>query len=302
MRKGLFFLTASLILINCTEDNLPMNPFDIIDYTDPSFLIDTVSSTSFVRIHKDILEPSCNVMGCHDGSFEPDFRTVESSYSTLVYHPITKNNLAEDFMYRVVPKDTTFSVLHERLTNCCFVNENDRMPQDNIGNSLPQESLDNISYWILDGAKSITGDILSEPNSLPNIKYFYVTNTTYDSTYSENREENLFYKPFLMPKNEVVNFVIRVNDDHTNSADMLVNELSFSKNLDDFTNAINVTALIFDQTYKVWIIPVNTAVFEGGETYYIRYTINDGDHSDNMTYPNNDVLDIYKSMWSFTLE
>ena len=93
--KRFLFLTGilTLILMNCTEDDLPLNPYDDVDYSYTILVIDTLSSTSFVRLHKEILSPSCNVLGCHDGSFEPDFRTVQSSYNTLVYHTILKNNL-----------------------------------------------------------------------------------------------------------------------------------------------------------------------------------------------------------------
>jgi len=303
MRK-LFFLglIISFFLVNCTEDDLLLNPYDGIDYSDTTLVIDTLSSTSFVKLHRDVLGPSCNVMGCHDGSFEPDFRTVQSSYNTLVYHPILKNNLDETFTYRVVPGDTANSVLHERLTNCCFVNTNDRMPQDNIGNSLPQEDLDKVANWILDDAKDITGAIPNEPNNLPNIKYYYVTNTTYDSTYSDNREDDVFYKPFLMPANEQVNFVFRVTDDNTNAGAMLVNELSISEYQDDFTNSIDVTAQIFESTYHVWILAFDTSILQVGKTYFFRYTINDGENSENTIYPNNQTSVIYKSIWSFTVQ
>jgi len=303
MRK-LFFLglIISFFLVNCTEDDLLLNPYDGIDYSDTTLVIDTLSSTSFVKLHRDVLGPSCNVMGCHDGSFEPDFRTVQSSYNTLVYHPILKNNLDETFTYRVVPGDTANSVLHERLTNCCFVNTNDRMPQDNIGNSLPQEDLDKVANWILDDAKDITGAIPNEPNNLPNIKYYYVTNTTYDSTYSDNREDGVFYKPFLMPANEQVNFVFRVTDDNTNAGAMLVNELSISEYQDDFTNSIDVTAQIFESTYHVWILSFDTSILQVGATYFFRYTINDGENAENTIYPNNQTSVIYKSIWSFTVQ
>jgi len=303
MRK-LFFLglIISLFLVNCTDDDLLLNPYDGIDYSETTLVIDTLSSTSFVKLHRDVLGPSCNVMGCHDGSFEPDFRTVQSSYNTLVYHSILKNNLDETFTYRVVPGDTANSVLHERLTNCCFVNTNDRMPQDNIGNALPQEDLDKVANWILDDAKDITGTIPNEPNNLPNIKYYYVTNATYDSTYSDNREDNVFYKPFLMPANEQVNFVFRVTDDNTNAGAMLVNELSISQYQDDFTNSIDVTAQIFESTYHVWILTFDTSILVAGETYFFRYTINDGVNAANTTYPNNQTSYVYKSMWSFTVQ
>jgi hypothetical protein len=241
-------------------------------------------------------------MGCHDGSFEPDFRTVESAYNTLVYHTIIKNNLAEDFTYRVVPGDTALSVLHERLTNCCFVNTNDRMPQDNIGNALPEADLDAVTAWILEGAKDITGAIPNEPNNLPNVQYFLVSNATYDSIYSENRIGGLFYNPFLMPNNEQVNFIFRVNDDQTLAKDMLLNQLSISEYSDDFSNAIMASAINFEQTNKVWLLSFNTAMLQIGKTYFMRYTINDGDNPTNTTYPNNQTSFVYKNMWSFTVQ
>jgi len=291
----------SFVLMNCTEDNLPINPYDGLDYSDTTLVIDTVSPTSFVKLHRDVLGPSCNVMGCHDGSFEPDFRTVESAYNTLVYHTIIKNNLAEDFTYRVVPNDTALSVLHERLTNCCFVNTNDRMPQDNIGNALPEADLNAVTAWILDGAKDITGSIPNEPNNLPNIKYYHVTNTTYDIAYDTIRVGGLFYNPFLMPNNEQVNFIFRVNDDHTNAGNMSVNQLSISEYSDDFSNAITATAVTFEQTNKVWLLPFNTAILQSGKTYFMRYTVSD-EENQTTTYPNNQTSFVYKNMWSFTVQ
>ena len=67
----------SFVLINCTEDNLPINPYDDIDYGETTLIIDTVSSTSFVKLHRDVLGPSCNVMGCHDGSFEHNLSKIK---------------------------------------------------------------------------------------------------------------------------------------------------------------------------------------------------------------------------------
>ena len=289
--------------MNCTEDNLPINPYDGLDYGDTTLVIDTVSATSFVKLHRDVLGPSCNVMGCHDGSFEPDFRTVESAYNTLVFHDIIKNNLAEDFTYRVVPGDTALSVLHERLTNCCFVNTNDRMPQDNIGNALPEADLNAVTAWILDGAKDITGATPNEPNNLPNVKYYTVMNALFDSTYSDNRAE--FYMPFLMPANEIVNFIFRVTDDKTKPADMEVNQLKIYLTADYIPNnqpLFTSTANVFESTYKVWILEFDTSVLQSGETYFMRYTINDGDNPTNTIYPNNNTSFVYKNMWSFTVQ
>jgi len=303
MRKFLLFaLIISCVLMTCKEDDFPINPYEGIEYGNTALVIDTVSSTSFVKLHRDVLGPSCNVMGCHDGSFEPDFRTVESTYNTLVYHTVIKNNLEKDFTYRVVPGDTALSVLHERLTNCCFVNTNDRMPQDNIGNTLPENNLNAVTAWILDGAKDITGAIPDAPNNLPNIKYFYVTNADYDSTYSENRFDGLFYNPFVMPPNELVNFIFRVTDDHTNAVNMLINQLSISDNIDDFSNSIIVTSDILSEwSPKVWMSQLNTSILERNKTYFIRYSVSD-EQDQTTTYPNNHTSFVYKSIWSFTVQ
>ncbi len=304
MKRNLFIalILLSFVLINCTEDSLPLNPYDGVNYGDTTLVIDTVSATSFVRLHRDVLEPSCNIMGCHDGTFEPDFRTVESSYNTLVYHSIIKNNLAEEFTYRVVPNDTTLSLLHERLTNCCFVNQDDRMPQDNIGNSLPESDLQAVTNWILDGAKDITGAIPTEPNNLPNIEYFSVRNATYDSTYSNNRIGGEFYDPFLMPNNEQVNFIFFVEDDQTLPENLLINNLQVSEFKDDFSAAINIPATLYVAAYEIWVAPFNTAALQSGKTYFMRYTVNDGEHTNNTTYPNNQTSFIFKSIWSFTVQ
>jgi len=299
MRKFVFFaLVISFVFVNCTEEDFPINPYDGIDYGDTTFVIDTVSSTSFVKLHRDVLGPSCNVMGCHDGSFEPDFRTVESAYNTLVYHTIIKNNLAEDFTYRVVPGDTALSVLYERLTNCCFVNTNDRMPQDNIGNALLEADLDAVTAWILDGAKDITGAIPNEPNNLPNVKDFSVVNTNYDSTYSDNRI--LFYNPFLMPNNVVVNFIFFASDDKTLPEDLLVNNLQISLD-NNFNSVINVPSTLYVSQYEAWVAPFNTAVLQIDSTYFMRYTVSD-EQGQITTYPNDQTSFVYKNIWSFTVQ
>ena len=61
MRK-LFFLglIISFFLVNCTEDDLVLNPYDGINYGDTTLVIDTLSATSFVKLHRDVLGPSCN--------------------------------------------------------------------------------------------------------------------------------------------------------------------------------------------------------------------------------------------------
>ena len=192
-------------------------------------------------------------------------------------------------------------VLHERLTNCCFVNTNDRMPQDNIGNGLSDESIAIVSNWILNGAKDIAGEVPVMPNSLPNVLFFSVTDSIYDSTYSDNRP-GAWYNPFTLPNNALVNFIFRVTDDQTPAGNMQVNNLLLSPLMDDFSASISTTAVNYNSQYDVWIVPFHTSVLQSNQQYYMRYEVNDGQNNENTIYPNNMTSYIYKSIWSFTVQ
>ena len=132
------------------------------------FMLITINSvfsqnkSSYLDIYESIISPKCSVSSCHDGSFEPDYRTAQSAYTTLVYHEVVKNNLQEEFVYRVVPFDTTRSLFFERLTNCCFVNEGDQMPllQERM---LGQNEIAKIANWISDGARDWRGLVPTIP-------------------------------------------------------------------------------------------------------------------------------------------
>ena len=124
-----------------------------------------VDSSSIVGLYKYIFSTKCGVNGCHDGTFEPDFTTIESAYYTLVYHPINKNNLSRSYKYRVVPFDTAHSVLYARISNCCFVNKGDQMPQLSETDKLTSEQINCVSKWILNGAKNIDGKTMILPPS-----------------------------------------------------------------------------------------------------------------------------------------
>jgi hypothetical protein len=97
-----FFL---LLIAACdTTGELPPNPFDpyktdSIAGPDP---VD-VDPNSIVGLHYNIFVPTCANSGCHDGTFEPDFRSIESSYNTMVNHPIIKNDPQGTYEVRVMP-------------------------------------------------------------------------------------------------------------------------------------------------------------------------------------------------------
>ncbi len=134
----------------------------------------SLKESQFFKIYEKIFQPSCAIAGCHNGEFEPNFTSLQSSYNTLVYHPVIKNNRKDAFKYRVVPGDTAASVLFERITNCCFVDVNDRMPfYDKDG--LSQEEISLIADWIKNGAKDIFGDSPSAQFVLPKIEQIQIS-------------------------------------------------------------------------------------------------------------------------------
>ena len=170
----LFFLL--IICISCEEE---INPFDFnntsnsnndtIYFTDP---------TSFSALHNNIFSTTCANSGCHDGTFEPDFRTIESSYNSLVYQPPIKNDINNSFNYRVEPGNSLQSVLYHRLI----------VDIDGISGIMPLESEDdwdnnkdeyiqNIKDWIDQGAKDMFGNSPSLPNDIPLGRGMVVFNT-----------------------------------------------------------------------------------------------------------------------------
>lgn len=293
---------------SCKKDKQepPANPFASIDYgTAP---IDTAPDpNSLVGIHKNIFQPRCAIPGCHDGNFEPDFRTPQSAYATLVYHPVVKNNEAGTFVYRVVPYQPLKSVLYERITNCCFINQDDRMPQDNIGVPLADEDVLSIKTWIENGAKDVSGNVPSYPNFAPTINpYFAVVDAaTYQINYTAetNRIDSVPYNSFYLPDSANVVFAFIVSDDSTAYQQLQVNQMKLSFDPDDFSNAIPYTAQYFyippPNETNYFGITINTATLPHNQIVYMRYFVNDGDHTDNTEFPTDNLPMPYKTYWSF---
>lgn len=174
MRPLVILITIALLAVSCKKGADP-NPFD-----DPALQppVDTTLATnpppaSFAGIHQQIFRPTCANSGCHDGTFEPDFRTIEGAYNTLVYQPIIKNNAAGTFTYRVDPFSPSTSVLLERLINDI----------DGISGIMPlsvdpgsdwavkkDTFINYIRTWIADGARDMFGRLPQKGNQEPQMQ------------------------------------------------------------------------------------------------------------------------------------
>lgn len=302
-------------VVGCKEDTvIPPNPYDDIVYPTPPSPIDTLDPNTIVAIHRDILQPRCAVPGCHDGNFEPDFRTVQSSSSTLVYARLIKNNADSTFAYRVIPFDTAQSVLHERLTNCCFANTNDRMPQDNIGVPLESAFIKRIENWIMSGAKNMFGEVPSYPNQAPQVTFYVgadtmsvdaviaAANLNFPLTSAGNRIDGVYYNPFILTSSQNAALVIVVEDDSTSLANLQGSKMKFSYDPDDFSpsapgfHQLNAQFVNYPG-FQYWYVQFNASLFNSDNVVYMRYYVSDGENETEM--PRDEMVIQYKTFWSF---
>jgi hypothetical protein len=114
----LLFFAIGLIQ-SCDNDTDIANPYHSQDPKEHHDIVDpdTVlpAPVTIQALQKLIFEPTCANSGCHDGLFEPDFRTVESTYNSLINRAIIKQDTADPITFRVFPGNSAKSMLVRRL-------------------------------------------------------------------------------------------------------------------------------------------------------------------------------------------
>jgi hypothetical protein len=303
LKIGLMVACIMLVISSCKKDDAPENPYDNIDYTHNSGTDTVLDPASIAGLHKNIFIKRCANPGCHDGTFEPDFRTVQSSWSTLVYQPV--NILTVDsinfFSYRVIPGDAEHSFLHDRITSAT----SDYMPSNSV--RLTASEINYIKTWINNGAKDMFGNTPVKPNLPPIVNGF----AAFDASIHQidtNRVGGVITNPFLVPANSIFYLPFLANDtadgaDATNPSAFTVHEVKFSTNKNDFSNAITINALWnVPIPYNIWQVAVNSAQWSVGTVVYFRIYINDGHQISNMEFPRNAMPDYYKTYCSFKIQ
>lgn len=123
MKKAILVLFSSILAIaliqSCSDDPDIPNPYDDQppkqhhDIVNPDTVLP--APVTIQTIQKFVFEPTCANSGCHDGTFEPDFRTVESSYNSLVGRPNIKQDTLNPIEFRVKPGSSDESMLIRRM-------------------------------------------------------------------------------------------------------------------------------------------------------------------------------------------
>lgn len=279
-------LLLLLTLTACKEDP-PANPFDVVDPIEPTdTVIVTLDPVSIEGLHNNIFGKTCANSGCHDGTFEPDFRTIEGTYNTLVYQPIIKNDLQGSFEYRVLPGDVDASQLIARLTYD-IDGTSGVMPlvvePGSDWESNRATYIQNVKDWIQAGAKDLQGNQpVFNDNALPGMLGVAGFTDTWLA-----REDSGF-GALRVPKNQPnLDVYIALSDDNLAPNQLSNNKIRFSSSVDDFSTATDIDLQILTTPieqpgfegevvsyfHKISIDPLDYA--EVGETVFFRVYVKD---------------------------
>ncbi len=304
--KELFYCFIAVWLLcalSCKETETPENPYDSIDYPTTNNNPNPIEPdpNTITGLHKNIFFPKCANPGCHDGTFEPDYRTIQSTFSTLVYQEVnltTVDNI-KFFNYRVIPGDTGNSFLFERITT----STPQFMPSNGV--RLPQSDIDHIKTWIQNGARDQFGNSPVKPDLQPNVLGYWALDPG-GVRIDTIRQNNVPYMPFITPASIFITLPILVLDTADGTAATLpANFTSFSikcsTQKDDFTNATIINGS-YNSLYTVWQVIVNTGFWSSGTTVYFRVYVNDGHHTTDAEFPRNESLDYYKTYFAFYVQ
>jgi hypothetical protein len=153
-----YFCGALLLIYACSQSDVPDNPFEGQIIHQDTVKLDLLQAEygSFAWIYKQVLHPTCANVGCHDGTFEPDYRTMESSYNTLVYQIPIKND--GNYTYRVEPYKPQTSVLMARLKDQLTPAMPFQIEPDSDWPQKKVEYISAIEAWINKGAPDIMGN------------------------------------------------------------------------------------------------------------------------------------------------
>lgn len=279
------------LLLGCwsCKEGTPDNPFD----EQPSTVVETptleeLNPTSFEGLHANIFKKTCANSGCHDGTFEPDFRTIESAYNTLVYHPIIKNDLQGTYEYRVIPGNADQSQLMARLTFDIDGNSG-VMPlnvePDSDWEAKSADYIKNVRDWIQEGAKDVFGNGPTLGSSLPQMQGVRARNTNWFPR--ADGGQGALRIPQIITS---VDVYFAFSDEETEARDFGENKIRFSQNFDDFENATELSLEVLssplnevgyygdnvDYTHKISINPHDFTSL--GEVAYFRVYVKDADN------------------------
>ncbi|MEM6345346.1 MAG: hypothetical protein AAF927_15750 [Bacteroidota bacterium] len=309
-----YFIPASLVALligfAACQPEPYVNPFEGNQDPQDSLIapIEQLEPNSIEGIHARVFRPTCANSGCHDGTFEPDFRTVEAAYNTLVWHPVIKNDPAGSYTYRVKPGNSAASVLWNRL-NQDIDGQSGIMPlQTDPGSDWEEKKADylaNIKAWIDGGAKDVFGNPPQNGELAPSLQgmlAFPVGNTT-----NRLSRDGANGPVKVAAGTNQVDLWFSFSDDNTAASDLLHNKLKLSIEVDGFegqgeqalqiVNPINGPGL-FGTTSYTHKITVDLSSFASGNLVYVRVYVKENAQASITEIPTNGSANYTKAYFS----
>lgn len=256
---------------------------------------ETLDPTSIAGLHQNIFKKTCANSGCHDGTFEPDYRTIESTYNSLVFQTPIKNTSNNDFEYRVKPFNADNSMLFYRLTVDLGGNSGIMPLQIDKGNDwelTKEKHISDIRAWINSGAKDILGRVNNLPNKEPTL---HGVLAFADGNLLSHTSGSPINVPSATKKLELW---FSFSDDSTQTTALSFNRVKFSKGrMDDFSNSKDTSLSIVNTpiigsgyyagnyNYYHKVIVDSTYFGKKGDVTYLRAYVNDGSHEEATEIP-----------------
>lgn len=288
-------LATTLIVEGCKKKEF-INPYGEYTtsplYEEPALA--SVPTSNFAYLQTKVFSPTCANSGCHDGTFEPDFRTTSSSYNSIVYHPVLTNDQNNTFTYRVQPGNANLSLMHERLL-IALPNTSGIMPAvsnpdwDNNKNNY----INAVRDWINDGALDMYGNAPEIGNPNPFVAGFQAfADGATTSPYP--RANGTGVLPIVIPQADV-DLWFTINDD-TPAASLLVNEIKINEQMYDgfdtiqpnlMTTTGTLTANDFEGNPATFThkYDFDASVYPSGTILYVRIYVQDTNHAEPLETP-----------------
>lgn len=305
--SAICFFIVLIISLNACKKEEPLNPFiqEEVIYTS---IGDTLDPKSIEGLYQNVFKPNCTTSGCHDGTFQPDFRNLGSTYNSLVWGDIISNSTpAKDYL--VTPGDYTNSMLIDRLTS--FVpNTSGQMPLEILPESdypeKKEQYIQDIKDWINDGARDVFGNSAIAVNLRPQLNGFNIT-ASGSSTIFERTVKGVIQIPASVSN---IDIYIAISDKETAINDLTVNDLQCSISRDDFSQASDYTMSIIPVENQSGYLGLNTDFYHKvsisnidllwpvDQRVFIKAIVNDGTNPDS-DLPGLNALEHLKNFYSF---
>lgn len=304
-----FFSAVIITIIACKDEKTTVqNPYDTSPKKDTSTgNINNAEPWTIEGLHRDVFKPTCANSGCHDGTFEPDFRTAQSSYNTLVNQKPIKNDQGGTFNFRVVPGNSSASILPYRMTVDLGGNSGIMPLVVNPGNPYSankDKHIANLKRWIDEGAKDLSGKASTAADFPPQIM------GVWGRIGSNSAVRGGKYEPLRVAYGNTLEILFSLADDKkaqtalTNmkinwSTDPSVYIPSNEQNL-SAVSGVNGLGLYGTSVNYAWKYNFQTTAYKKGDVLWFRITCNDGNGDFNL--PNENSMFFLKKYFAVIIE